>query len=65
MFVCAVVQYQVSVHTGQSGAQADSAEPDVFLTLHGSRGDTGPRHLVEGDYAVKFQENQVRPVIIE
>ena len=47
----------VSVYTGKEmGAET---EADVYITVHGERGDWGKRYLVQSNNANKFRTGQV------
>ena len=51
------MKYQVLIHTGEvTGADTDT---NVYVTLHGERGDTGKRRLVYSNNPVNFREGQV------
>ena len=65
MYVClisSVQKYEVKVHVGDRWA-ADT-DANMYITLHGSKGDSGRRCLYHSlDNDLKFQKNQVRCVL--
>ncbi|XP_014663677.1 PREDICTED: lipoxygenase homology domain-containing protein 1-like [Priapulus caudatus] len=64
--VCAllsVMNYWLCVHTGSQ--QETPVDPNVYITLHGTRGDTGLRLLCRIGHHVIFQRNQVDIFAIE
>lgn len=55
--VLPILLYQIRIYTGKDpGSDTDA---NVFICLHGERGDTGKRVLVNSNNSSKFQEGQV------
>ncbi|XP_071837899.1 uncharacterized protein [Apostichopus japonicus] len=52
-----VLTYKVEVHT--SSDEGSSSNANAYITIHGSRADTGKRDLWKSDKPVKFQLGQV------
>jgi hypothetical protein len=63
IFISALHQYHVMVYTGsQSKAGTDA---DVYLSIHGNKGDTGLRRLMASKTNTnKFEQGQVMLVFI-
>ncbi|CAH1776005.1 unnamed protein product [Owenia fusiformis] len=55
--------YDVHVHTGDHWAAETDAE--VYITIYGSKGDTGKRKLIKSNQSEKFLRNQVDTFTIE
>lgn len=56
--VCfSVLTYKIEVHT--SSDEGSSSNANAYITIHGSRADTGKRDLWKSDKPVKFQLGQV------
>jgi len=57
-----VITYKVTVETGDFG-DTDVTEPKVYVTLYGTRGDSGRRLLITtSDHSPKFRPLQVSTV---
>ena len=59
MFTFLVQHYEISVYTGDHWAAGTDA--NVYITMYGSKGDSGKRWLYHSDTnPEKFQRNKVR-----
>ena len=62
VWLSTVISYKITVETGDAG-NTDETEPSVYVTLYGTRGDSGPRLLfITNDLLPKFQPLQVSTV---
>ena len=52
-----VCTYQVEAFT--SDITAAGTDANVFVEIHGSHGDTGPRQLKKSQNEARFEQNQV------
>ena len=57
-FIFLVLTYVVMVTTGKKAGSQTKAS--AYLTIHGERGDTGKRLLLNSNCAVKFKPGQVK-----